>query len=638
MSTEFYQLCGFFKENSRHAGNAASKMAACEFRKERDWMINNGWTASPTLFLNLRELYVKWLRLVLPVDEKNLQRELLLAVKLLYPHEYLHIEKYIKNNDILGMARGSFLLRGRVQSGKTLMTIILSLCQLIVGRDVVILLRRFIIDQRQFAARFNTVVKELGELGITSANFTISRRGCASNKPTLFIVGYTDENCRLIREATTARNYSTALFVDEGDLRRTTDFEFKKLWDEMTKVFFVTATPQDVFIQEWEIKSQDILDYAPSPKYRGFEAINCIEKNLLEKNEVFYTLVDIAMEEPIARGDHFVPKIILLSIATKQDIMHRWFDQLSQNKFVYGLSPEVSLPREMGNYCTIKFDGNGLYMHHVTFSREERILGQCVQRGIYKGNATVQEALLWLAQNGGVERFPAVIIISGLLAGRCVNFACYDVLESRNNWHLTHEILFRGETSHCTVAEQACRLPGNHGDQVPLKLYAPAELLIRLKQCAKLTNELVAAVLMPEHPSYKEENKSRSINEVITRLEIDRRDFPLKYSFNDTKFTRVRGGNSLLRSENHHSNDNIAYIPLFGGLSRVKQGAVDHFISAISPNEWHNASAYYTVNYNWHSLYQLYEQFKNDGELPVNHLRLRKLGSNYQVFYKCSGE
>lgn len=451
----------------------------------------------------------------------------------LYPFETIHIKKYLETYKFLSLSKDRILLKGDVQSGKTAMMILTAMCYLVCNRDVVFIVRNKNDDKIQLCKRFELFVRDLQEKkNYTNKNFQIIKK--IENAPTdsncVFVEIYRKDNIEKLHTILKTRNPESAvLFVDEADSRDdTTDSEFIDLCNLTGTNLLVSATVQDILVSKWGIRGDTIIPLITSNSYRGINTLKFIcKENLNETDELFWTICDIAVDTDYLRIRPEHPKILLISIDRTLSVMDNLYDQFKFNRFEIG-TQMVQLPQEMKDICVIEYTGKGIQMFHWSLNRHE--IKNCKNgQIIFKKDIAIKDVLLWLAKNGGYVRFPNIVIISGDMASRGINFACWDPEEPKNNWHITHQILMKTKNSSCSTVIQACRILGNHGDNIPLKLYTNKECEEKIKKGNQLTRELIDCITNEQNPFYKTEWKNRYTHEICTHIPIRKSDKPGKF-------------------------------------------------------------------------------------------------------------
>jgi hypothetical protein len=211
--------------------------------------------------------------------------------------------------------------------------------------------------------------------------------------------------------------------------------------------------------------------------------------------------------------------------------MHLLFHAFTQNTLFIDTKTETNLPNALHNLCTIAYSGSGIQIHHSTLQKTElekhfKLKYFTNGKALIK-KASIKQVLLWLKQHGGKDRFSNIVIIAGDMASRGINFACHDT--DRINWHITHQILIKSDTTNASTIVQALRILGNHGDDIPLKLYTTAKLKEIILKSYQLTNELVHCIISKNHPYYQSEYDEKSTDEICKFIPLHYQTIPRKF-------------------------------------------------------------------------------------------------------------
>ena len=459
----------------------------------------------------------------------------------MYPEETKHIEKYLDVYNFGKENKQNILLKGDIQSGKTAMMILTSLCYLVNDRDVIILLRNKLDDKEQLRERFEEFVSRLKEeKGYTHPNFiVVDKKDKTPVHSCLFVEIYRQDNINKLLSKLRHRNINNAvLYTDEADIRDDLkDIVYNKLYSQVGTNIFVSATVQDILVSDWGIKGSCIIPLFRSQKYKGLDQLDIIErKGLDEPIELFYTFCDIAIDNDFQRVRPEHPKIVLLTLDRYIAYISTMFENFKRNQFVID-SQSYVLPKEMENICAIEYTGKGIQLYHPSLINKIDSLRQELIVRTFANNNTVQfgkkesikKVLLWLAQNGGVQDFPNIVIVAGDMASRGINFACYDDFEPKNNWHLTHQVLLKPDSTSSANTIQACRILGNHGDDIPLKLYTIPNSAEKIKKGYILSTELVNCITNKDHKLFKEEFLEKNTDDICREIPIRKKDKPEKF-------------------------------------------------------------------------------------------------------------
>jgi hypothetical protein len=432
-----------------------------------------------------------------------------------FPEEYSHIKNNFDVYEFIHEQGNNILLQGAVQSGKTMVIILVSLCYLACNRNVLIVFRKSLDDRTQFKKRFEEVVQVLREKGIVHRNFVFKTSLSKHVKGTTQMMGLIfssdDQMDRVRKRYGKTELDKSILFVDEADLRNeSTNVCFVQLQQSVARTVFVSATVQDIMVSKlWKIQSASIISLSPSQKYRGIESLEMdCTRNLKDKDEFMYTLCDICIDTEYkqVRPEH--PRIVLITLNKSLSGIKTMY-----NGFKCG--GDIILPNEAKEKAVIAYTGSGVQLYHTTVL--DTVFPQREMH--FKKSKSLKDVLLLMARNGGVERFPNIFIIAFDMASRGINFACYDEEDYRNNWHVTHQILDNRLT--CSAVVQSLRILGNHNDDIPLKLYTTQECVGKIRKSTLLTQKLVERI--------KRDFPDEFTNNAIKQVPIRKTEKPAKF-------------------------------------------------------------------------------------------------------------
>jgi hypothetical protein len=102
----------------------------------------------------------------------------------------------------------------------------------------------------------------------------------------------------------------------------------------------------------------------------------------------------------------------------------------------------------------------------------------------------IPDILQYLKDNGGVKRFPRIVILAGELAGRCISYVSRDYV-----WHLTDMYYVpSASTTMPTMMQAIGRLCGRNKGKATLKLYMPEKIMVKILRGMSFYKELVERV------------------------------------------------------------------------------------------------------------------------------------------------
>jgi len=303
----------------------------------------------------------------------------------------------------------------------------------------------------------------------------------------------------------------------------------------------ISATVMDVVFCESSLKSKNILVLSKPDDYRGLVDI----------------LVKILEVDPNTRG-------INNTVNTYQEILESdlnfepFLDYFSKTEPEYAFIlnkhiPNICLIKNtrinsnqdlifdgiVKKYCknivTIVYNGNGIKMYYRDMVKI-KINNKNIIPKEY-ADIDITSALQYLKDNGGVEKFPRIIIISGDYASRCTSFVTEDYV-----WHLTD--MYYNPAASTPISEQiqnVGRLTGRNKGKSHLHLHCTNKVANALFYGYHFCNEIIDRA--KENPLLNESGEAqfsesvKSINmnkkkfpvgrKLCTKAEINRRDFNL---------------------------------------------------------------------------------------------------------------
>jgi hypothetical protein len=472
-----------------------------------------------------------------------------------YPEESQDLSNFFSVFDFLNINNDkNILMKGDVQGGKTKMMILTIVLYLITGYDVILVTRNKNVDVDQFINAFSSFVNRLEqEKGFTHQNLCIiskfkNTREIPLHK-CLFVTKFLKREYNKVKNIIRSRDpEKTIMYIDEADSRDPEELKDQSFFQLMNIVklnIFVSATVQDIIVANWKIKKNKIVYLSQRPNYKGINYVEFktdIDFSTGNERDILkdiFAHINQDNDYKWAQDERVVkPKTILIT-------WHR--ENAKINRFVdYLLDTNVS---GIDNLCIIKFMGetnDGVTLWHNSFSQigygDLQVKSRFGNRVILKKNMNIKKTLLWMAMNGGIERFPNIVIIAGDMANRGVNFACYpsrpenwndevegDWNSSNQNldkqWHITHQILHKSDTTSCANVVQALRICGIHNDDIPLKVYCSSEDRDKIWKSYKLSDEIIYH-LTSRIPA--EENELY-INNILTRVPIIKNASPSNF-------------------------------------------------------------------------------------------------------------
>jgi hypothetical protein len=388
--------------------------------------------------------------------------------------------------DLEKMSSKYILIKGQVQSGKTNFIINATSMFISKGFSIIHLLRDRLSDRKQLHTRLlqhkirTKIILKKTEIDLTIPHIYL----LLSNKKTMCSIWST------IKEST----IPYILFIDEVDYVDSCQTTKKhdiiqEIKQHANRVFGISATIMDPIGKE-ELSSEHIILLHPHSNYKGIEFIQMIEidptstytgkihSDLFEQDTGLIPFIN----EFVERKTDTFPHICLINICRTKDPC---------------LKAQSTLSETYPNLSTIVYNSNG-----ITF---------CQGKVIKKIKMTISVFLQYLKDNGGVDKYPHILIFAGDLAGRCISFVSEDY-----QWHLTEQRLLVSSTCDEPELIQKIRLCGIYNDHIPLRLYTTKKIIDDLRKAFLKQEEII---------TYLQQNNATCIRTSIESMEMNKKKF-----------------------------------------------------------------------------------------------------------------
>jgi hypothetical protein len=517
------------------------------------------------------------------------------------------------------------LIKGFVQSGKTNYFILQAIYNYLQGIKTIIVLRNQYGDKHQFMSRLNTKLIEYNIPPSALINITV-------------ILG---NICQLKKAIETVTNsdliHKFVLMIDEVDFL---DHEGKDqksialvhLKSIALHTYGVSATVIDTFIQE-SITHRNIKIINTQSNYKSIKEVDwkIIDKpstkksiSIIEKFKLNDFLDKLTNWNPIfcPEYDDYHPIIYLLKITSKILTMNYIQD------YIYENYPDIT---------TIVYNGNG---------NRIGITGQ----PIFTQKCSIGSSLTMLKE-GGWEKYPRILIISGELASRGISFVSDDYTYSiKNNklpWHLTGQYYYCSNQTKMPEIIQNQRYLGNFNDSIKIRCYTTEKLKEDILKAynlndVKLINDTIE--ISKEHNIL---TKHAIFKVKLSKKDMITRKLGKKHELNDLK-------NNLKEDVNNYSNTGI-YNIIRENLAISSQKIYDIFIEELKKtkgwieksvlinnvieiyqknNPKKNASHLTNISHHWHNPEKKgYKYFKYTDDEKTGGLLFKKEGLYWYAKY-----
>ena len=374
------------------------------------------------------------------------------------------------------------VIKGHVQSGKTNFMICASALFVSMGYSVVHLLRDRTSDRDQIHGRLLRFQEDHNKaFGQTMRVIKTAGAGAKSvDSPQIYLALCNKPSVTKVLSIVNASERPYILFIDEVDFVDSGDATKKyEAIQDMKKsaycVFGVSATIMDPLGKE-NITSKNIILLGTESKhgvYKGVDRIqlleidsNCkytglVDSNLFKEDEGLKAFVDeFVTRQPIRYVTRTHPNICLVNICRTKGPCFK---------------AQIELGKTHPKLATIVYNGDGISFRQGRTSFKER--------------TTISSCLQKLKDNGGVAKYPHIMIFAGDLAGRCISFVSEDY-----TWHLSDQRLLI--SSSCDEPEliQKIRLCGVYNDDIPLRLYTTKKTISELRKAYLRQEEIICAL------------------------------------------------------------------------------------------------------------------------------------------------
>ena len=413
--------------------------------------------------------------------------------------------------------RNNFMVKGAVQSGKTKTLLAHALASTVQGVRNVFIVRNITEDKYQLMNAMKKITEkhqkyvndDVFETGVSMECVDInglSKWINPRNDVRNIVLLANGSQVSKFMDNTEGMKFN--LFIDEADqflegeknkkVELSLIEELSKIMKLANKKFVISATTFSLIFKENLLHTANTIQVNTPNNYHGIEYLTHqeVENGKVEgETEVMKAhpgLVEAIYSinrktKPIngcgLKKAH--PHILLAKVSTKKD------DHTDIIDFIY------STKRTQKRWATIIFNGEGVEIGHHSLNKDEMKMknGEDTVEGVLRKNNCytfkgmgIQAALSFLKKNGGVERFSHILIASGKLADRGINFVSDDY-----EWHINNEYLHMSKTATCAATIQSLRILGCHNDTMDLTLWATKDVYSSIQKYHTLDKSIIAA-------------------------------------------------------------------------------------------------------------------------------------------------
>jgi hypothetical protein len=424
------------------------------------------------------------------------------------------------------------IIKGYVQSGKTSFMLCSALKYKFGPSSMssIIVLRDAVGDSAQIASRLRDMKETLKEylhgqniseeidftvLGDKTSSVEFDAAMSGINPQIFVILGNSSQLGRINKLMKKVKSPKVAVFIDEADSNDTgknhrTD-EMTRLKESASRVFYISATILEIGLRDDDNSVYMLEDV---PHYMGIEKL--IHRPLAEnafpnnrKDDVPFEN-DPNMEGFISMFEKLEPHCV--------DFLETYHPQHCLISCGAVIVPQQKLFKFISerDITVLIYNGNGVELYHRSLDGEQirmkngngRFINSDVckwRHGAHSFGKTfsISNVLQWLKDNGGVERFPRIITISGKLAGRGISFVSDDygryLGEFLKNsppkwvgWRLTSMYYVPAAcTNQPNLMQCAGRVCCIVRDNIPTHIYSTDDALVDLRKAYWTQEELV---------------------------------------------------------------------------------------------------------------------------------------------------
>ena len=367
------------------------------------------------------------------------------------------LKNYIEDDNTrsVGAIDGTnVIVKGHVQSGKTAFIIRKSLLSLEEGVSTFVVLRNADADIQQFEARVKGFLKLMkAEVSFESSvpMFEFEYKNCTKFFGAKVVVLIANSSqMQMALKCLPGLTDKHNVIVDEGDEVTTGPSgrckELLKLCEKATKVFYVSATILDLqFPKVANPESWPVFVMPPPKDYLGIDSLVLRVLSLpnsacgRKKDKPFNNdpnlhsfLSNFSEFEPITYSPGCMqPQMLLMNIGAAIEPMIDLFCEVAT---------------EYQEILVICYNSDGLVFYHkeATFQEgdisidgfKSKEAAFCPGAHAFSNSVGLPRLLQWLKDNGGVEKFPRIIIVSGKIASRGISFTNEHFGQSSVDWRL----------------------------------------------------------------------------------------------------------------------------------------------------------------------------------------------------------
>ena len=423
--------------------------------------------------------------------------------------------KYAKNLHDKFITGELEMIKGKVQSGKTMIAMLITILSLDKNNTVICLTADNQNLGEQTKQRFKELLSEVN-FGNKLKNETekIKKGDC------VVTLGNQSRIQKIMDNLVNPKNQNLHLILDEADVQYKTDrTKYSKLKREMIQKFKsvkfldITATGVGLIADRLVVDDSFMtkVEYLESqPNYVGYE--DC--------DKIMYNCSDIEQIKDIIKNHNFAKEINgeVIKYNIKMLVKTEWSNKKHtelQNK-VYEYMKENC---DDISFNIFKVNSGGI----MCFSNEET-----------KKYKTLDEVKKAITKHTLDVDFSIDILIGDGCMDRGNTFRGDD--SDENVWQITHQLLRKSKTTDAESIYQGCRLLGNFGDKIKPKLYMDNETFKKLDTYMNdIYSQLYEKKLGNEIDNTKYEREISPDNNSLSFFTNEKKNFKLGNGLNGKK-------------------------------------------------------------------------------------------------------
>ncbi len=458
--------------------------------------------------------------------------------------------------------RGIVLCTSPCQGGKSNFTICCSIKSMLNGRTPIIITRNLSADGNKMENDINIISQQFNDFmdknHVPDKKFEITTLRCEkldSEKLKLSLNGTypriviclanSIQLLKLVNSIKTLRG-DFDLYIDEIDYIDYGDSEVAEHLDMLKKTSYktygITATPLDCILSEDDLKSTNSIQIIPHSEYRSYHDF---QVRTLDIDPNVNALNKIASYDEIINSDaNLIPYLkefceSKLDFAVKLDKHHPNIC-LIKNTFINENQDALfnGIIKDFGDkLAIIVYNGKGIALYHQDMTTF-KIKNITVSPKKYS-NVELPDVLQYL-KDTNEKKFQRIVIISGIIAGRCISFVSRDY-----QWHLTDMYYVpAASTPIPELIQSAGRLCGRNKGKSHLILNCTLKVARALYNGLNFTYETMSRAI--DNPLKDENGAEQSLKQSILNLPICRNKFPIgrdltsKVKIKKTEFNLVK--------------------------------------------------------------------------------------------------